>query len=374
MGRAMTEILILSTHDYRSLRRVNVHFIAEAAAKIADRVSFFSMGFSYVSLLKDDPRKTLRHRANRWEKEDDVDCYLWKTPLHPFNVKGTLGSNMAKRFYRGYAGWNCPALDERARSASVIMLESGLSPIFIKRLRMLAPHARFIYIASDLLSTIRVHPYVQTELDAELDCFDLIQVPARAMIPAFAAAGDRVAFIPHAIDGQLFEREMRNPYGPGQHVVSVGSMLFDPSFFQLAASAFPDVTFHVIGAKGNHDLPRNVKQYPETPFEKTLPYLKYADAGVAPYRHGTNSHYLADSSMKLGQYGHIGLPAICPQFAVGDYSGRFGYEPGDRNSIISAVARALAPGQSRRGLPGRDWNDVTREILISAQVDVPSLQ
>jgi 2-beta-glucuronyltransferase len=370
----MTEILILSTHDYRSPRRVNVHFIAEAASRIADRVSFFSIGFSYVSLLKDDPRKTLRHRANQWEKQGEVDCYLWKTPVHPFNLKGALASKMAACFYREYAQWHCPALDERARSASVIMLESGLSPIFITRLRALAPEARFIYIASDLLSTIRVHPFVQTELDASLDAFDLIQVPARAMIPAFAAAGDRVAFIPHAIDGDLFLQERRNPYRPGQHIISVGSMLFDPTFFQMAAPAFPDVTFHVIGAKGHYDLPENVRQYPETPFEETLPYLKHADAGAAPYRNGAHSHYLADSSMKLGQYGHIGLPAICPHFAVGDYAGRFGYEPGDRNSIITAVARALAPGQARIELPSRDWTDVTREILISAQVEVPLLQ
>ncbi len=370
----MTEILILSTHDYRSPRRVNVHFIAEAAAKVADRVSFFSMGFSVLSLVKNDPRKSLLHRANRWEQEGGVDCYLWKTPLHPINLKGAVTSRMVAHFYRDYARWDCPELDERARTASVIMMESGLSPIFIKRLRALAPNARFIYIASDLLSTIRVHPYVQTELDAELDIFDLIQVPARAMIPAFAKAGDRVAFIPHAIDCALFEREMRNPYAAGQHIVSVGSMLFDPSFFQLAAPAFPDVTFHVIGAKKQYEFASNVRQYPETPFDETLPYLKYANAGVAPYRHGASSHYLADSSMKLGQYGYLGVPAICPHFAVGDYPGRFGYEPGDRNSVVSAVARALAPGQPPIALPSRDWNDVTREILISAQVDVPSVQ
>src|SRR6185369_7447608 len=130
----MTEILILSTHDYRSHRRVNVHFIAEAASTVADRVSFFSMGVSVLSLVKNDPRKSLLHRANKWEREGAVDCFLWKTPLHPINLKGSVTSKMVAHFYRDYARWNCPELDERARSASVIMMESGLSPIFIKRL------------------------------------------------------------------------------------------------------------------------------------------------------------------------------------------------------------------------------------------------
>ena len=71
--------------------------------------------------------------------------------------------------------------------------------------------------------------------------------------------------------------------------------------------------------------------------------------------------------MKLQQYGYLGLPAICPHFAVGDYPGRFGYVPGDEQSIIAAVANALDPGQGRIHLPCRDWNDVTQELLSRAR-------
>jgi len=370
----MTDILLLSGHDYRSPRRVNVHFIAEAAARAGARVSFFSVGFSVLSRIKGDPRKDLASRANRWEQVDGVDCYLWKTALHPVNLKLPMGDGLLASAYRAYADLPCPALDEAARRADTILVESGMGPLFLRRLRALAPQARFVYIASDLLSTIRVHPVVQAELDAGLDGFDLIQVPARAMIPAFAAARDRVGFIPHAIDAEMLAADMPNPYGPGRHVVSVGSMLFDPSFFEHAAAAFPDVTFHVIGARGPHDLPGNVIQYPETPFEQTLPYIRHADAGVAPYRHGPSASYLADSSMKLGQYGHLGIPAICPHFAVGDYPGRFGYEPGDADSIASAVGRALAPDQPVIRLPHRTWHDVAREILLSIEPAPPQHQ
>jgi 2-beta-glucuronyltransferase len=363
----MDQLLLLSTHDYRSPRKVNVHFVAEAAAAMVDRVSFFSMGFSRLSLIKGDPRKTLYDRANRWEREGAVDCFLWRTPLHPINVGGRAASKLVDQIYRTYSAWPCSALDERARSASIIAIESGMSPIFIRRLRKLAPQARFIYIASDLLSTIRVHPYVQRQLDGGLDNFSLIQVPARGMMAAFPTVGDRVAFIPHAIEKDVYQRDVPSPYGPGKHIVSVGSMLFDPGFFEIAAKAFPDVTFHVIGAKGPYDLPPNVIQYPETPFEATLPYLKHADAGVAPYRNGPNADYLSDSSMKLQQYGYLGLPAICPHFAVGDYPGRFGYVPGDEQSIIAAVTNALDPGQGRIHLPCRDWNDVTQELLSRAR-------
>ncbi|MDE1173259.1 MAG: hypothetical protein PW790_06235 [Parvibaculaceae bacterium] len=351
-------ILFISGHDFRSPRKANVHFIAQAATEQFKRVSFFSIGFSSLSRYKGDPRISLAGKANRWENVGGVDCYLWKTPVHPFNLGGRRLSGPVGLLYRAYAALPCAELDERCADADVIVLESGLAPIFIPRLRRLAPSAKFAYIASDLLSTIGVHPVVSKALTAGLHEFGVIRVPARAMLPAFSAAGEKAVYIPQGIDKSIAAKPMSNPYGPGRHIVSVGSMLFDPTFFEIAAKAFPDISFHLIGAKGPYKLPANVSQYPEMPFEKTLPYIKFADAGVAPYKAHPDADYLSDSSLKLVQYGYLGLPAICPYFAAGDYPGRFGYTPGDSVSITSAIDKALLAKGNFTPSPALSWTEV----------------
>ena len=66
--------------------------------------------------------------------------------------------------------------------------------------------------------------------------------------------------------------------------------------------------------------------------------------------------------MKPMQYGHLGLPAICPDVVAGACRGRFGYAPGDPHSIAQAVRSALSFGRFER--PGfLSWAEVTQRIL-----------
>ena len=361
----MTKILFISGHDYRSPRKANIHFIAQASRAFFDEVAFVSIGFSNISLMKSDTRSSLAAQANRWEERDGIRCYLWKTPFHPFNVKNQLAKSVAGFAYDAYATLPSTDLDDAFASADVIVFESGLSPIFIERARRRNAKARFLYVASDLLTTIGVHARVLQAMDRGMDQFSVIRIAARDMSPAFDKAADRVRFIPHGIDKSIADWEMTDPYAGGVNIVTVGSMLFDASFFEIAATAFPEMKFHVIGAKGNFTLPDNVQQYPETPFAKTLPYIKFADAGVAPYRPHGEAGYLADSSMKLTQYGFLGLPAICPEFAVGDYPGRYGYTPGDEASIIAAVKSAVAAKGKFQPKGVLSWQEVTQQLLAA---------
>ena len=72
--------------------------------------------------------------------------------------------------------------------------------------------------------------------------------------------------------------------------------------------------------------------------------------------------YLAHTSMKLMQYAHLGLPAICPAVVAGEHRGRFGYAADDPGSITQAVRGALSFGRFDR--PGfLSWAEVTQRIL-----------
>jgi 2-beta-glucuronyltransferase len=79
-------ILIITGHDFRSPRRTTIHFVAQELAKAAS-VRFLSVGFSYLSLLKGDPKSGLAELANTASYVNGVECYLWKTLVHPFNTK-----------------------------------------------------------------------------------------------------------------------------------------------------------------------------------------------------------------------------------------------------------------------------------------------
>jgi len=357
--------LIFSGHDYRSPRKANMHFIADELKKLSQggNVRFASVGFSPLSRLKRDPRVSLWSKANKVETANGIECYLWRTPLHPFNLQSSALRGIERVVYKAYPRWAPPVLKQWMAEADFIVVESGIGLVFLDMIKSLAPEARLIYIASDLLETIGCAGYLCEVLRSEARSFDLIRVPSEVMLPSFpnhSACG----VVPHGIDRSIRDIECRSPYRGGVNIVSVGSMLFDPSFFEIAAPRFPDVTFHIIGGgKKSFELNiPNVKVYPEMPFRETIAYIKHAQAGVAPYNGNDIAPYLADTSMKLMQYGFLGVPAICPSQAVGNHSGRFGYEPGNAASIEHAVREAIT---SPRFVPHEypTWTEVAERIL-----------
>jgi len=135
---------------------------------------------------------------------------------------------------------------------------------------------------------------VSQELDRHIRDVDTVVVTSRRMAAAFPP-GTRLRYVPHGLD-LAGATVGASPYGEGIHAVSVGSMLFDPGFYETAAPRFPQVTFHVIGGgRGAETLKfPNVKVYSEMPYAQTLAYIKYARVGIAPYDSNASA-YLSDT-------------------------------------------------------------------------------
>jgi 2-beta-glucuronyltransferase len=361
-------LLVISGHDFRSPRKAGIHFITREAKKSFDNISFFSIGFSNLSILKGDARVSLAQQSNTWEMYEGVNCYLWKTLLHPVNRTLPFLKGATSATYRLYSHLPNAELDAAANGASTIVFEAGLAPIFVERIRKLAPKAKFIYIASDLLETIGVHQYVIDAHDMALEEFDLIRIASRKMEKRYARVAQKTKYIPHGQDLGQRDATKPSPYHDAPNIVSVGSMLFDPTYFAIVAPSFPEVNFHVIGAGGPVPQMPNISDYGELPFADTLPFIKFAQAGVAPYHGSQQNAYLADSSLKLQQYAHFKLPSICPAFAVGDHPNRHGYDPDDPATMISATRRALGAPTSPWGQAPIGWDEVAR--LIFRPVDM----
>ncbi len=359
--RRQSKFLVISRHDYRSRRKVNVHFIARELAKLGT-TRFFSSAFSLLSFLTHDQRLPLWTCANRVEQLDGVEAYLWKTLAHPCKSPGFLNGAM-DRYFRSYVEHAPATLRAWIAESDLVLLESGGPEIFFDLIRRHNPKCRIAYISSDSLETIGSSPYVMKEFQRVASQFDAVYLPSQLLAPAFPP-GCKLHFVPHGIDAGVLQASGASPYKGGVNIVSVGNMLFDPRFFEVAAPAFPDINFHVIGGgKSARTLTApNVAVYPETPFKDTLPYLKHADAGVAPYAADKAPAYLRHTSMKLMQYSHLGLPAICPAVVAGECKGRFGYAPDSPDSIADAVRGALSFGRFDRP-DFLSWAEVAQRIL-----------
>lgn len=357
--------LVLSAHDYRTPRHASIHFIAGELAKRGP-TRFFSLRYSLLSRLKGDQRLPLAASANRVVRCSGVDCYLWRALLHPFNTRRRWLRPLEDLLFKLYVACAPVTLIRWIREADVIVFESGVAVAFIALATRLNPTARKVYRASDSLGTINVADYVVREFDRVAPSLDVIALVSPALAGE-VASHHNVFHVGHGVDPELHTLGDPSPYVDGIHAVAVGSMLFDPGFFVAASHAFPEITFHIIGsgvgrAPGYRD---NVMVYDEMRHAETIRYIKHACFGIAAYVSGQVPAYLADSSMKLLQYDFFSLPAVCPHAVVGRYPSRFGYTPGDADSIVAAIGQALrAPhGRHRQCL---SWSDTTDRLLDPA--------
>jgi 2-beta-glucuronyltransferase len=366
-GTKMT-FLVISAHDYRSRRKAGMHFVAAELAKLG-ATRFFSCQFSLLSQWKSDPRTSLLPLANRITMHDDVECYLWKTLIHPFNVRKSYLRPLENFLFRRYLAHPSPVLIAWIKEADTIFFESGIAPIFFDMVKRLNPSARTIYVASDDLATINVPAYVKKTFERVAPKMTALCLKSRFMADGVPSSPNRYV-IPHGFDFSVAEHADPSPYPAGLHAVSVGSMLFDPEFFVTASRRFPGIVFHIIGSGSSRhaDYGDNVKMYDEMPHHLTLPYIKHASIGIAPYRSRNVPRYLSDTSLKLIQYDFFKLPAVCPAGIVGDYASRFGYEPGNAESIAAAIEAAIAAPHISFGKP-LGWSQVVERMLNPARFE-----
>lgn len=354
-------LIVTAHHDYRTPRRSSIHFIADELAR-RGTVRFFSLRYSALSRHRHDLRSVIDARANRVERHNGVECFLWKTPIHPFNMRAKWLRPLENGLFWLYEHTPSPVLLNWAAEADVIIYESGIAPIYFARAKQLNPTAKHIYRGSDDLETINVSGYAHEEFSRISGQMDALCLLSKRMADNIASRN--VYYVPNGLADDLATLGDPSPYGPGMHGVSIGSMLFDSEFFVHASHSFPEVTFHVIGSgQPRHpDYGKNVIVYGDMKYAETIRYIKHADFGIAPYVSDAVPVYLADSSLKMLQYDYFGLPTVCPDSVTADYPARFGYSPGNAASITQAIFAALgAPHERTRQI--LNWSEVSDRLL-----------
>lgn len=357
-------VFISGYHDYRTPKRASIHQIADGLVRDGFDVTFISTRFSELSRHKGDSRLFLWDKTNTVEVVNGVRCMLWRTALHPFRTGLGPADAVIGKLISAYSNLPNSLFDELVGSAGYIILEAGFPTIYLRRIRRLNPTARIICYCTDRPDTVGAHPDFRRRLIEDHQIVDHFVLRSPAMADYFDFAMAPLYRSSFGIDKEQFKNIGPSPYAKGMETaVSVGSMLFDKTFFDIAAPAFPNLQFHVIGSGAVLEPAPNIHAQPEIPFADTLPFVKHASIGIAPYHPAPGVEYLADTSLKLAQFEYFGLPAVCPHFAVGASRSRIGYEPGNAQSIIRAIDTAL--GQVGKLAPRSfpDWSEVAKRVL-----------
>lgn len=361
------KMTLLTRHYYSAhSRKTTVHFVAKEFANLGYRVNFLTVGRSHLSTLFKPRHLAIPADLKRGAfTEIDPGIHSMVVPeiLHPISsAKGVIAPIFSPYLLR-YGGRVPSAVRDAVQGSDIVIIECGYGIAYFPLLKKICPQAKFIYLATDPLTEVGMRSEFEDIERRHLADFDLVRIAA----PEFAVRfppGTRYLVVPQGLKKDVFDRAEQNPYKPGsRNFISVGDMAFDENAVVTMAAARPDIDFHVFGAHLNSALP-NIVVHGETPFDKLVPYIKFADAGIMPYKMSDKMTYLVSTSLKFIQYSYCGLPILTP---AGPDWGRelvFQYDPDVKESIRAATNAAADAGKNPAFAASiLDWSECTARIL-----------
>jgi len=362
-------IVFLSNHAWGTPNKAGFYKLAEAFNALGHHVLFITTGLSIFSFLRRDIRLKTGRPLNRLREEcPGLYSYLHFTLFHPHTLLIPLLDRMTAGFVRRYDRYSFGEAEPLIRDADVIVYESCSSVCLLKKMKELAPDARHVYRASDIITIMRsLHPEVFQMERENIPLFDMVSVPNETMFRHFQS-NKHLFLHPHGVDKDYYDRENRNPYRPGtQNAVFIGNSFFDDKFMEIVCDAFPQVIFHVIGSIPQRVRKKNLLYYQRMGYEDTLKFIKFASVGLYCIHHERSEIMLSwGRSNKIIQYQYCLLPIVIPDTYRKNLGSDefFFYNTADRESIVDAMQRALnSPHKSCWRDSCISWKQVAGSIL-----------
>lgn len=366
-------VMLITGHDALARRKTGFHYWTQILARRGVEVDFLTVGLSRATAWKANSR-AFTGPFNQWETlAPHAQRFAWRPLLHPFSLNNDLLDRLTWPLFSLYPLLLPAAVKARAAQADIILIESGIGLTLTRTLARHAPNARFIYTVSDRLETLTFHPLVSAAERDALPLFHRVRIPAMAMADDFPPQVP-VTYIAQGLDKTAFDQPHTSPYEGPRHAISVGDMLFNPRVIETLARRFPDWTFHLFGKRARLAEPlANVREHGEQPFDQLVPYIKFADIGIAPYFEAPGVDYISQSSLKMIQYTYCRLPIVAPRFAAAgrDHVMPFNAEA-DEASLVDAFEAAIGYDRSRIDLSQvLSWEQVTERLFSLPLQDAP---
>lgn len=357
------KICLLSYHFYESKRKAGFHHLAKAFYKLGHEISFITAPLSSLSIIKRDKRISGAFwnfiKASLKPINEDIQYFVNFTPLHPVRRFNKTFENILK-----YGFFVRKSSEELIKKANIIVFESSHWLYFVEHIKKINPRAKLVYRVSDMLEDLRSPSSLIEAEKSSIDYFDLISVVDTRQYKKFQGLGAKNLILQyHGIDKDAYNRVTKNPYDSlTKNFVFVGIGNIDYKFFEIASKVlerdFHNIIFHIIGPV--RKLPcKNFIYYGEMKFEETIPFVKFADAGLAP-RDGVYTN-----SLKILQYTYCRLPIIVPKvFKEHGNKENFIYYDHSYESIREAINKALQFDRSVIDTSFiKSWEEIAKEIL-----------
>ena len=362
-------IVFLSNHAWGTPNKAGFHKLAESCETMGHHVLFITTGLSLFSVSRGDIRLKTGRPLNRLYKElPRLYSYLHFTLFHPHTLLIPFLNRLTARCVRRYDRYSFGEAEPLIRKAHLIFYESCSAVCLLQKMKELAPGARHIYRASDIIIAMHsLHPEVFNMERENIPQFDMVSVPNQIMMPHFSSCR-HLFYHTHGVDKDAYDRETRNPYLPDtQNCVFIGNSLFDDKFLNTVCDAFPEVRFHIIGPIPRTVRKQNLIYYGRMEYLESLKYLKFASVGLY-FIHHENPAVMRSfgQSVKIIQYQYCMLPIVIPELYRMNCSTDefFFYDPTDSESIVRAVRNALdSPHKPSWRAACRTWCQVADSIL-----------
>lgn len=366
----MKKITIISRHFFSAFnRKTTVHFLAREFVKKGYESYFVSVGRSRLSTVNKPKNKGLPADINRdtfTEVEPNIFSIVMDEYIHPFSTSNKLLNVLTTPKLLNYGNTVPESVLNKIKDSDIILIECGYGVAYFNALKKLCKKAKFIYFATDPLSQVGLRKEFE---DIELEVvpkFDLVRVASKELGERFSQKANLV-IIPQGLDKTVFDKSNQSPYEKDTvNFVSIGDMSFDYESIVLMAKLKPEFDFHIFGANIPVAYPKNVKIYGEMDFNKLVPYIKFADVGIMPYKMTGHLGYLTKTSLKFLQYTYCGLPIVTPSGPDWDRKNIFQYTPQDKITINNALEESFkTPKDISLSMNVIDWGTCT-EMLTSA--------
>lgn len=365
----MPRAVLITSHFWNSKRKAGFHNIADSLMKMGYEVLFLTGNASYIHHLKSDYRASLINDSvlNKLIRESDkLNLFIRFTPLHPVNYRNRILNSLLLPSIRNY-GEALSGFDELSdyiKLSDIFIFESFPGLLWFDHFKRLNKNARFVYRISDDMRQLKKHPYVIKHEENISRQFDLISVPSRYIFERFSKY-ERTKLHHHGIRKDLFDAEVQSPFADTSesNFVFTGNAYLDRTFL-THASEIPDETmYHILGPFNRMNLPDKIKFYGEVEFRKTIPYVKFADAGLHTIEYTPGAEAFSDS-LKVIQYTYCKLPILAPEFLRSARSNFVYYKPDDHESIRKAIVESKEFDRSLIDTSQIDsWDDLTRKLI-----------
>lgn len=361
------KIVLITGHDYEAPRKTGFYFWAEVLTGRGIDVDWLTVGLSRLTFLKKDARSYPRP-FNTWvDIRPHLKKFVWCPLFHPSNFNNRFLNAITAPVFRLYPYLLPASVKTQIKNADVFIIESGAGPLLVPVLKKINPKARFIYNHSDRFNVVKFHPVIPQTEKNNAKFFDLIRTNASATVQDFET-GLPVRYVPQAIEKDLFDVKYPNPYSSPRNAISVGDMLFDAKAIETLARKFPEWQFHLFGRLSRLETPMpNVTAHGEASFANIVPFIKYADIGLAPYKSSPDAEYLSESSLKLVQYTYCSLPIVAPHFACIGRDHAIAYDA-DKIEETIGTAFETASRYDRARIDRSDvlnWNEFLNRVLAT---------